>query len=187
LERQDRENQGQAELKKRNTEIIIKFIVEHIEPLLEEQAVSCLSKTFYMFIPSGTEQSKLTDIIPANKDIMEGFGGGVTAGSYISMCTTKEYVKVIRLIGQQYGLGFWKQPAIVKELEQSLKSRLKANGEKVAETKRSLAGRLWGWSSLVDGETLSPGYIGVEFELARSHLTSDPKYPEVLRLYAEIP
>jgi hypothetical protein len=40
-------------------------------------------------------------------------------------------------------LEFWQQTAVVKELEQTLKLRLQANGEKLAETATNSAGRPW--------------------------------------------
>jgi hypothetical protein len=153
-----------------NTEIITKFIVEHIEPLLEEQVAACLSKTQYLFVPSGIDRTTVTNIIPLDKNMVEGFGGSKTTGSYISQFTHKEYVKIIRLTRQEYDLEFWKQPEVVKELEQTLKARLKANGEKVAETVTNLAGRLWGWRSMYDVEILPPGYTGVEFHFFKNNI-----------------
>jgi len=76
-------------------------------------------------------------------------------------------------------LEFWKQPEGLKELEQTLKARLKANGEKVAETVTNLAGRLWGWRSMYDVEILPPGYTGVEFHFLRITSTFTLKLPEI--------
>jgi hypothetical protein len=161
------ENQRKAELKNRNTEIITKFIVEHVEPLLEEQAVSCLSKTYYVFVPSSFERTAVMNIIPEDKNIVEGFGGNQAAGSFfISNAGHKEYIKVIRLTGQEYGLEFWKQPEVLEELNHTLKSRLQANGEKVAQTKPESVGGVWEWGSFFSGVKLSPGYTGVEFQMS---------------------
>jgi len=123
-----------TEIQKRNTEIVTKFIAEHIEPLLEAQINSALSKTMYLFIPSDTEQEELTNLIPENKNIVEGFGGREKSGPYISKLNTTEYIKVIRLIAQEYSLEFWQQSEVMKELNERLKLRLQINGEKLAET-----------------------------------------------------
>jgi len=186
-EQQEREKQRKSELDKRNLDIIAKFIVEYIEPLLKAQALSGLSKTLYWFIPSGTQQAKLTGIMPRNKKIVEGYGGSDKAGPLISKVTTKEYVKVIRLIGQEYGLAFWQQPSVMKELQQKLKSRLQSNGEKLAETTRNSAGRSWKMRSFADGEKLSPGYTGVVTQFSPVHQNiSAPSYFKMIHLYAEI-
>jgi hypothetical protein len=100
---------------------------------------------------------ELTEIIPASKNVVEGFGDSKKAGLSIAKFGTKEYVKVIRLIGQEYGLEFWQQPEVIKDLERTLKSRLQANGEKLADTTPSFfSGRLWHERSFIDGARLSP-------------------------------
>jgi hypothetical protein len=177
---------SRSELNRRNTETITKFIVEHIEPLLRAQAISGLSKTEYMFIPSGTAQAKLEKVMPANKNIVEGFGGSEKSGPYISMFVTKEHVKITRLIKPEYSLEFWEHPAIVKELEHTLRKRLQANGENLADTKPNSAGRPWWVRSFKGGETLSPGYTGIEAVFSSTHQSTDPSYAKVLWLYVEI-
>jgi len=171
---------SRADIKQRNTEIITQFIVEHIEPLLEAQAISGLSKTIYMFIPSDTEQKELTELMPQNKNIVEGFGGREKSGPYISKLQTKEYMKVIRLILQEYSLEFWQQPGVMKEINETLRSRLQANGEKLADTSST---RWPQWIFTDDGETLPPGFTGAELKLVSSAF-----YPSLtfLALYVEI-
>lgn len=174
---------SRLELNKRNTEVIAKFIEEYVEPLLKVQAISGLSKIVYRFIPSGTKQKELKNIMPENKNIVEGFGRSKEAGAYISTLDTKGYVKLIRLIGQEYSLEFWKQPGLINELERTIKSRLQANGEKLAETKKNSAGRAWHDRSFHDGKTLSAGYTGVEVRLNPS--SNHPRVT-LLKLYVEI-
>jgi hypothetical protein len=186
LEQQNRENQRKAEINRRNTEIIAKFIVEHIEPLLRAQALAGLSKTMYSFVPYGTEQEKLRGIIAQNQNIVEGFSGGDKSGPYISTFKTKEYVKIIRLIKPEYSLEFWQQTAVVKELEQTLKLRLQANGEKLAETATNSAGRPWRSRSFYDGETLLPGYTGVGLVILPTKQLTDPSHAKFLCLFVEI-
>jgi len=182
-EQQAHENQRKADLDRRNTEIITKFIVEHIEPLLEAQALSGLSKTVYKFIVSGIEQKELMSIIAENEDTVEGFGNSGSTGSYTYRYNTKEYVKVIRLKRPEYNLEFWQQPTVMEELEQTLKLRLQANGEKLADTARNSTGRSWYNRSFSDGETLLPGHTGIQLTLHTSK-----NYPQVtfVELYAEI-
>jgi hypothetical protein len=123
--------------------------------------------------------------MPKKKNTVEGVGGNKAAGPLISGCNSKEYVKVIRLTEQEYSLRFWQQPAIPQELEQTLKSRFLANGEKVAKTTPNSAGDPWEWTSFVEGETLPPGHTAVEltFEPIRYEV---PKSLKVVRLFAEI-
>jgi hypothetical protein len=150
---------------------------------LETQVISGFSKTLYRFIPSSIEQIELIKIMPNKENIVEGFGGSDTAGSYVKKFTPKEYVKIIRLTRQEYSLEFWQQPTVMEELEQTLKLRLQANGEKLADTARISAGRSWYNRSLFDGETLSPGHTGVRLRL---HTTKINPNVTFIELYAEI-
>jgi hypothetical protein len=152
---------------------------------LKEQALAGLGKTVYEFIPSGTKQEEISQAMPEGKNIVEGFGGSKKAGPHISTFDIKEYVKVIRLVRKEYGLEFWEQPAVVKELWQTLRSRLQANGEKLAKTKLDSAGRSWVDRSFVDGETLSPGYMGIGLDFSPIY-SNARRSVKVLTLYAEI-
>jgi len=178
---------SRAEISKRNTEIITRFIVKHVEPLLKAQALSGLSKTVYLFIP---EQDPLNYVMPQNKSIVEGFGGTKGASPYISESSTREYVKILRLFEQEYGLEFWEQPANVKELEQIIKLRLQANGEKIAGTGKNLAGLEWYTRSFQNGEMLPSGYIGVElrfgFVKSNTAFMRSRHNPKALTLWVEI-
>jgi hypothetical protein len=135
-----------------------------------------------MFIPSDTEQRDLTKIMPENKNIVEGFGGREKSGPYISQIQTNQYMKVIRLIAQEYNLEFWQQPGVLEELDETFRARLQANGEKLADTTIPAA-RSWHNRSFTDGECLPPGHTGVKLILAASKF-----YPSVtlLGLYVEI-
>jgi len=177
---------SRSDLNKRNAEVIGKFIRDYIEPLLKVQAISGLSKTMYWFVPPDTEQAKLAKSMAQSQNMVEGFGGSEKAGPWISKCTTKEYVKVIRLIGHEYSLEFWQQPAIVKELKQTLELRLRANGEKLADTTPNAAGISWAERCFVQGETLSPGNTGVELQFGKSAKSGTRLRCEVIALYAEI-
>jgi len=70
-------------------------------------------------------------------------------------------VKIVRLTEPQYSRELWQKLGFVRELEQTLKARLRANGEKLAETTQTPAGT-WAWRSFLEEEKLSPGYTGVE-------------------------
>jgi hypothetical protein len=111
-----------------------------------------------------------------------------------------EYIKIIRLSTQEYGLEFWEQPTVIKELENTIKFELQRNGEKLAETKpnitllngRPLSCRLpWYERSFIHGETLSPGYTGFELRYGpvQSMVPTTTFFrlnPMVIVLYAEI-
>jgi hypothetical protein len=135
-----------------------------------------------LFIPSDTKRTKVTNLMQKDKDIVEGFGGREKSGPYISKANTTEYMKIIRLIAQDYSLEFWQQPGIMKELKETLTSRLQASGEKLAETVH-YSGRSWPQRSFTDGLTLPPGYTGFE-----PLLGSIQNYPSVIfvHLYVEI-
>ena len=114
---------------------------------------------------------------------MEGYGGREKSGPCISKVSSKEYMKMTRLITREYGLEFWEQPGVVKELNQTLKLRLQANGENLAETPRSPTGRSWSQQSFLDGSTLTPGYTAVKLMLGP--LKAYPRIT-VVHFYAKI-
>jgi len=163
---------SRSEQKKRVDAVITKFLDEYVDPLLKVQAIAGLSKTEYRFIPSGTKQKYLTNIMPENKNIVEGFGGSKTACHHIKSLKTKEFVKFIRLIGKEYSLEFWQQPKVMKELKHAIKSRLEAKGEKLAKTSTNSAGRTWHDRSFIDGKKLSPGHTGIALSLRPSRTLS---------------
>jgi hypothetical protein len=110
-----------------------------IEPLLEEQALSGISKTWYQFIPSDTEPENVAKIIPNDKDLVEGYGDSEVASPYImSLGHIQGHVKVMPLTSPKHSMSFWQQPTVIKELEETLKSRLNARGEKLAKTEKAL-------------------------------------------------
>jgi hypothetical protein len=103
-------------IQKTRSEIITEFVKLEIEPLLEDQALSGVSKTLYQFIPSDTDPEKVAKIIPKDKNIVEGYGGSQIASRYImSLGYIKGHVKVIRLTSPKYNLTFWKQPTVMEE------------------------------------------------------------------------
>jgi len=158
-------------IQKTRSEIITEFVKLEIEPLLEDQALSGVSKTLYQFIPSDTDPEKVAKIIPKDKNIVEGYGGSQIASRYImSLGYIKGHVKVIRLTSPKYNLTFWKQPTVMEELEETLKLRLEAKGEKLAKTESKASVELYRDSSIqpwyhrtfLKGEKLSAGLTGVE-------------------------
>jgi hypothetical protein len=137
----------------------------------------------YLFIPSDTERKEFENFMPENTNTVEGYGGREKSGPCISKVSSKEYLKVTRLITREYGLEFWEQPGVVKELNQTLKLQLQANGENLAGTRRSPEGRSWPQQSFLDGSTLPPGYTAVELMLGPLKA-----YPRItfVHLYVEI-
>lgn len=137
------------------TQRIARFITECIEPLLEIQASSGVSKTLYIFLPSDMDARYFEGKFAPGQTIVEGFGGCPVAVSPIPTLITRELVKIVRLTGDEYSSSFWKDP-LIKDLETNLKARLLANGERLDS-----ADACWCGKSVLSGENISPGLTGI--------------------------
>ena len=112
------------------TQRINAIMTDYIDPLLSAQASTGLYKTTIVLVPSNT--SSLT----VSHDIMEGPGDAIAAGNETVIgFPHEEYVKLVRLHGEDFTYKFWRQPAVIAELESSLRARLHATGHRLAEAK----------------------------------------------------
>lgn len=113
----------------RNT-IISNLIRTYIEPHLDSNAHLGLSQSTLILIPSNSPAL----IAPKNassdsKDPQsesEAFPGEVIVGF-----PTSENIALVRLRGHEHTLEFWRQPAVVGDLEQRLRGTLRSDGLEV--------------------------------------------------------
>jgi len=134
---------------------ITRFITKYLEPLMVTQASSGVSKTLYIFLPSDMDARCFEDNFKPGELKVEGFGGCETSVGLIRRLGTQEFVKLVRLVGDEFKNKFWSD-SVFKELEKTFKARLVANGEKIAS-----ADACWCGKSFCKGETLTPGHTGI--------------------------
>ncbi|OJD14225.1 hypothetical protein AJ78_05411 [Emergomyces pasteurianus Ep9510] len=103
------------------TQRIDSVLTRYVDPLLLSQGASGLYKTTFVLVPSSV--SSLQDAVsnayttPEEPQIV-GF-------------PSTEVVKLIRLHGEENAMEFWRQPAVVAELDSALKAKLVASGHRL--------------------------------------------------------
>ncbi|MCJ1445328.1 MAG: hypothetical protein MMC23_005833 [Stictis urceolatum] len=108
------------------------IITTYINPLLETQAIAGLYKTTIVLVPSNSNSLQTAT---NSQDIIEGSGDSIAQKDVEAVVgfPDEDYVKLVRLHGQEYATEFWRQPAVIQELESNLKARLAAGGHKIEE------------------------------------------------------
>ncbi|MCJ1399233.1 hypothetical protein MMC11_002435 [Xylographa trunciseda] len=109
------------------------IINAHINPLLEQQADSGLYKSVFILVPSNSTtlqaQDTSDDIIERSADTTES-----SRNEEIIGFREGEYVKLVRLHGDEYSAEFWRQPAVISELNNALQTKLRNAGHQIAPT-----------------------------------------------------
>ena len=107
------------------------IINAHINPLLVQQADSGLYKSVFILVPSNSTtlqaQDTSNDIIERSEDSI-----GSSRSEEIIGFREGEYVKLIRLHGDEYNAEFWRQPAVISELNDALQTKLRSAGHRIA-------------------------------------------------------
>jgi len=110
------------------------IISTYIDPLLQAQSLSGLFKTTFVLVPSNTHSLQRPSLASNDSsDIIEGSGDAISNDSHEAIVgfPSQDYVKMVRLHGEEYTLEFWRQPVVIKELDTALKARLQANGHSI--------------------------------------------------------
>ncbi|KAI1909204.1 hypothetical protein LOZ39_001878 [Ophidiomyces ophidiicola] len=95
----------------------------YVDPLLLSQGLAGLYKTTFVLVPSTV--SALQDAVSnAYTESLEPQVVGFPMN---------EVVKLIQLRGEEYAMEFLRQPAVVAELESSMKARLVTSGHRIYE------------------------------------------------------
>ena len=107
------------------------IIDAHINPLLEQQADSGLYKSVFILVPSNSTtlqaQDTSSDIIERSEDDTRS-----SRNEEIIGFREGEYVKLVRLQGDEYNSEFWRQPSIILELNDALQTKLRNAGHRIA-------------------------------------------------------
>jgi hypothetical protein len=112
------------------------IITSYIDPLLQSQAAAGLFRSTLVLVPSNTESLQSPTYVTYSSDVIEGSGDAISQNSEEAVIgfPSEDYVKLVRLHGDEYTAEFWRQPAVIAELDSTLKSRLAASGHKIAES-----------------------------------------------------
>lgn len=97
------------------------LLEQYVDPLLAEQASSGLYRTTFIFIPSN-----VTSLQPREKTSYSAPRTPEPVGF-----PTSTVGKLVQLEGEAHTMEFWRQPAVLRELESSLRARLAASGHHV--------------------------------------------------------
>ena len=150
------------------TSLITTLLRTHISPHLHRQAASGLSKTTLMLIPSTTTSfsstSSSSKTIPGPTIPVEAGIGSTTytppsqVVNLPDIDSEQDTIALIHLSGPENSLSFWRQEAVIRDLEQALKASLAAGGHRIFEPKTI---------DVRSGDTSGAGTSGQESEQAR--------------------
>jgi hypothetical protein len=121
------------QLSQSRSQRIHEIIQIYIEPLLVTQGFSGIFKTTFLLVPSNVTALQHPHSTP--DDIIEGTGSAHNNDNQDEIVgfPASEYVKLVRLHGQEHTAEFWRQPAVLSELESSLEARLEAGGHRISQ------------------------------------------------------
>ena len=111
------------------------ILTAYIDPLLQSQALAGLFKTTLVLVPSNiTALQRPSSTGFGVRDVIEGSGDAISNDDREAVIgfPSEDYIKLVRLHGDEYTLEFWRQPAVINELEAALKARLQASGHRLA-------------------------------------------------------
>lgn len=136
------------------TALISSLLTTYITPHLYESALSGLSSTTLILVPSNVFALHPSGKI-GSKDPSETIVGFPSA----------ENLRMVRLHGQDNSLEFWRQLAVMQELGQQMRSHLRNSGYRVIQgDKTSLQSSLNADWRTAQKETLGNGELSVQVE-----------------------
>lgn len=112
-----------SHLTETRTQRINSVLSTYIEPLLVSQGASGLYKSTFLLVASNDptlQPQSCSYSTPKEPEIIS--------------FPADEIVKIVRLKGEENNLEFWRQPAVVAELESALKSRMAASGHRFEDS-----------------------------------------------------
>lgn len=163
------------------------LISTQIHPHLQTSALSGLSKTTLLLIPSNITSLQPRPFSPVNPDSGANDTGSESAdtfpGESVIGFSSAENLSLVRLHGAENMLEFWRQEAVIRELDSQLKDDLRRGGHSIvgdvkegvsseqlegpsrAALTKKMSFRKAEWK-LAKEEVLSPGEVsvGVEFK-----------------------
>lgn len=111
------------------------LISTHIHPHLQASAVSGLSKTILVLIPSNISSLQPRPFSPLNPNSGINDTGSEAAdtfpGESVIGFSSAENLSLVRLHGAENTLEFWRQEAVIRELDSQLKDDLRRGGHRI--------------------------------------------------------
>ena len=108
------------------TAVIAALLNNHIKPQLHIHALSGLSSTTLVFVPSNVSDLQPSPV--GNVKIDEGL---VFPGEKIVDFPSAENLSLTRLRGEENRLEFWRQPKVIQEIDRTLRNWLENDGLKI--------------------------------------------------------
>lgn len=145
------------------TALIKSLLTTHIIPHLHGSALTGLSTTTLLLIPSN-----VSSLHPSSQTGSKGASEDGFPGETIVGFPTVDNLTMVRLHGQQNSIEFWRQLAVVQELGQQLRTHLQNSGYQVIRDNET---RLYGSNSgstdwrTVQKEALGDGEVRVGVDL----------------------
>ena len=122
-----------SDVRSHNINAIIRV---YIDPLIQSQVSLGLLKSTFVLVPTDVDSLQrpvlVSDVV---SDIIEGFGDASSLDGLETVVgfPSETYVKFVRLHGTEFNSMFWRQEVVIKELESTLKARLRARGHHIAQ------------------------------------------------------
>ena len=149
------------------TAVISSLLTTYITPHLHERALSGLSSTTLVLVPSN-----VSSLQPPGKIESKGppdSENGLPLGTVVGFPSAEsENLKMVRLHGQDNSLEFWRQLVVMQELGQQIRSHLRNSGHQVIgdnETSLQEPSSLNADWRTVQKETLGDGQVRIRVEI----------------------
>ncbi|EGD86812.1 hypothetical protein H112_05320 [Trichophyton rubrum D6] len=106
------------------TQRIQSILTAYVDPLLFSQGSDGLYKTTFVLVPSS---------VASLQDAAGNAAAATPQEPQVMGFPSDEVVKLVRLQGQGHTMEFWRQPAVIAELDSALRARLAASGHRIYE------------------------------------------------------
>lgn len=110
-----------ARLAEEQKKRVTALIQDYVDPLIDELPRSGLSRTVLILVPSDIENLQ-NDDEPSKADIIDSTILG--ANEEIIGFSDEEYLRLVRLHGQDNSSRFWQQPSVLRDLDAMIRQRL---------------------------------------------------------------
>ncbi|MCJ1273422.1 hypothetical protein MMC21_001213 [Puttea exsequens] len=105
--------------------LVSSLVKTHISPHLYGSTLAGLSSIILLLVPAN-----VSSLQPQN-EIKDPSGDVKFRGESIEGFFSAENLTIVRLHGRENSIEFWRQPAVIRELEQQLRAQLSKDGHRV--------------------------------------------------------
>ena len=108
--------------------LVTSLLTTHVAPHLYNTSLSGLSSTTLLLVPSNVSTLQPSSSVDSKGTATDGlkFQGESIEGFF-----STENLTIVRLRGRENSVEFWRQPAVIRELEQQLREHLRRQGHRV--------------------------------------------------------